>query len=43
MGPILHDFDQAGADLFPCPQSLDELVPKQLHDVDRIGARDGNK
>ena len=43
MDPILHDLDQARRDLFPCEQGLDELVPEQLHEADRIRARDGNK
>jgi hypothetical protein len=32
MDPILHDFNQAGRDLFPSEQRLDELVPEQLHE-----------
>lgn len=43
MYPIVHDFDQAGRDLFPSEQRLDELVPKQLHEGERIRARNGNK
>jgi hypothetical protein len=43
MNPILHDFNQARRDLFPFGQGLEELVPEQLHDVDGIRARDGNK
>jgi hypothetical protein len=43
MRSILHDFHQARGDLFPCQQGLDELVPEQLDDADRIGAGDGDK
>ena len=43
MPPILHDFHQAGRDLFPCQERLDEFVAEQLHNLDRIGARDGDK
>ena len=43
MPPVPHDFHQTRADLFPCQQRFDELVPEQLHDPDRIGARDGNQ
>ena len=43
MDPILHDLDQTRGDLFPCEQRLDELVAEQLHERERIRARDGNK
>ena len=43
MPPIPHDLHQAGRGLFPCQQRFDELVPEQLHDPDRIGARDGDQ
>jgi hypothetical protein len=43
MDPILHGFNQARRDLFPREQGLDELVAEQLHEGDRIGARDGDK
>ena len=43
MNPILHDLDQARRDLFPCEQRLDELVPEQFHDADRIRTGDGDK
>jgi hypothetical protein len=43
MGPILHNFDQARRDLFPRRQGLDELVPEQFDELERIGARDGDK
>ena len=43
MPPIPHDFHQTRGDLFPCQQRFDELVPEQLHDPDRIGARDGDQ
>jgi len=43
MDPIVHDLNQARRDLFPCEQGLDELVPEQLHEADRIRAGDENK
>ena len=43
MGPVLHDFDQAGRDLFPGEKGPDELVAEKLHEADRIRARDGNQ
>jgi coenzyme F420-reducing hydrogenase alpha subunit len=43
MDPIVHDLEQARRDLFLCEQGLDELVPEQLHEADRIGARDHDK
>ena len=33
----------ARRDLFLYEQGLDELVPEQLHEAERIGARDGNE
>ena len=41
--PIPHDLDQARRDLFPCEQRLDELVPEQLDEADRIRGRNGDK
>jgi hypothetical protein len=43
MGSVVHDFDRAGRDLFPSEQRLDTLVPEQLHEGERIRARNGNK
>jgi hypothetical protein len=43
MDPVPHDLDQARRDLFPCEQRLDELVPEQLHEAERIRARNGDK
>src|SRR3990172_11541099 len=43
MDPVLHDLDQARGDLFPCEQRLDELVPEQLYEADRIRERNGDK
>jgi hypothetical protein len=41
--PAVQDFHQTRRDLIPCQQGLYELVAEQLHDPDRIGARDGDK
>jgi len=38
-----EDGEEARGDLFPCEEGLDEPMAEQLHEADRIPARNGNK